>query len=121
MRANAASLHWARNCRREARRAGYTEPDPREDLSGIDVQRKLLILARSFTDPEYRFTAGLTKSLGRFGLGLSAFYAKRGSYGVGLQLFAAIGREPHSGKWMLDAAPMAGNEARRERAPRQAP
>src|SRR5690606_25792661 len=34
-------------CVREARRAGYTEPDPREDLSGIDVQRKLLILARS--------------------------------------------------------------------------
>jgi bifunctional aspartokinase / homoserine dehydrogenase 1 len=26
--------------------AGYTEPDPREDLSGADVARKLLILAR---------------------------------------------------------------------------
>ena len=25
---------------------GITEPDPREDLSGRDVQRKLLILAR---------------------------------------------------------------------------
>ena len=32
---------------REAREAGYTEPDPREDLSGEDVRRKLLILARS--------------------------------------------------------------------------
>lgn len=32
---------------REARDAGYTEPDPREDLSGGDVRRKLLILARS--------------------------------------------------------------------------
>ena len=31
---------------REARDAGYTEPDPREDLSGMDVARKLLILAR---------------------------------------------------------------------------
>jgi len=31
---------------REAMRAGYTEPDPREDLSGNDVGRKLLILAR---------------------------------------------------------------------------
>ena len=29
-----------------AREAGYTEPDPRIDLSGIDVVRKLLILAR---------------------------------------------------------------------------
>ena len=32
---------------RQARDAGYTEPDPREDLSGEDVRRKLLILARS--------------------------------------------------------------------------
>jgi len=30
----------------EARVKGYTEPDPREDLSGQDVARKLLILAR---------------------------------------------------------------------------
>lgn len=32
---------------REARTAGYTEPDPRIDLSGEDVRRKLLILARA--------------------------------------------------------------------------
>ncbi len=32
---------------REAHRAGYTEPDPRDDLSGMDVARKLLILART--------------------------------------------------------------------------
>jgi aspartokinase/homoserine dehydrogenase 1 len=31
---------------REAHRMGFTEPDPREDLSGMDVARKLLILAR---------------------------------------------------------------------------
>lgn len=31
---------------REAKRRGLTEPDPREDLSGADVRRKLLILAR---------------------------------------------------------------------------
>jgi aspartokinase/homoserine dehydrogenase 1 len=31
---------------REARERGFTEPDPREDLSGLDVARKLLILAR---------------------------------------------------------------------------
>ena len=30
----------------EAQAMGYTEPDPREDLSGRDMQRKLLILAR---------------------------------------------------------------------------
>lgn len=31
---------------REARELGYTEPDPRDDLSGSDVARKLVILAR---------------------------------------------------------------------------
>ncbi len=32
---------------RRARDAGYTEPDPRDDLSGEDVRRKILILARA--------------------------------------------------------------------------
>jgi aspartokinase/homoserine dehydrogenase 1 len=31
---------------RKARDNGYTEPDPRDDLSGMDVARKLIILAR---------------------------------------------------------------------------
>lgn len=31
---------------REAKSKGYTEPDPREDLSGMDVARKLIILGR---------------------------------------------------------------------------
>ncbi len=31
---------------RDAKESGYTEPDPREDLSGMDVARKLTILAR---------------------------------------------------------------------------
>jgi aspartokinase/homoserine dehydrogenase 1 len=31
---------------REAHALGFTEPDPNEDLSGIDVARKLIILAR---------------------------------------------------------------------------
>jgi len=30
----------------EAKRLGYTEPDPREDLGGVDVARKALILGR---------------------------------------------------------------------------
>ncbi len=39
----------------EARSLGYTEPDPRDDLSGIDVARKSLIIAREvgvFVEPE---------------------------------------------------------------------
>ena len=31
----------------EAQSSGFTEPDPREDLNGMDVARKLLILART--------------------------------------------------------------------------
>jgi aspartokinase/homoserine dehydrogenase 1 len=31
---------------KEAKALGYTEPDPREDLSGFDVRRKLIILSR---------------------------------------------------------------------------
>ncbi len=31
---------------RDAKQRGYTEPDPRDDLSGMDVARKLIILAR---------------------------------------------------------------------------
>src|ERR671910_170635 len=44
---------WAWDCRQafsevvlEAKALGYTEPDPRDDLSGMDVARKLIILAR---------------------------------------------------------------------------
>jgi aspartokinase/homoserine dehydrogenase 1 len=33
---------------RRAREAGYTEPHPRDDLSGLDVARKLLILLRAW-------------------------------------------------------------------------
>jgi aspartokinase/homoserine dehydrogenase 1 len=36
---------------REARAKGYTEPDPREDLSGMDVARKLVILGREMGLP----------------------------------------------------------------------
>jgi aspartokinase/homoserine dehydrogenase 1 len=36
---------------REAKDKGFTEPDPREDLSGTDVGRKLLVLAREIGLP----------------------------------------------------------------------
>jgi aspartokinase/homoserine dehydrogenase 1 len=35
----------------EAQKKGYTEPDPRDDLIGMDVARKLLILARECNYP----------------------------------------------------------------------
>ncbi len=42
---------------RQAKESGYTEPDPRDDLSGMDVARKLTILAREL---------GLTTAIGDF-------------------------------------------------------
>lgn len=36
---------------REAMQKGYTEPDPREDLNGLDFARKLLILSREIGVP----------------------------------------------------------------------
>lgn len=36
---------WSAEVRR-AKDAGFTEPDPRDDLNGLDVARKLVILAR---------------------------------------------------------------------------
>jgi len=36
---------------RHAQELGYTEPDPREDLNGLDVARKLLIMAREMGLP----------------------------------------------------------------------
>jgi hypothetical protein len=65
--------------------------------------------SRSFTDRQHRINAALNKNLGRFGLGMSAFVAERGGWGVGLQLFIAAGREPRRGRWQSDAAPLAGS------------
>ena len=36
---------------RDAKEKGFTEPDPRDDLSGLDVARKILILAREVGIP----------------------------------------------------------------------
>lgn len=42
-----AAGHLFSTAIRVAKERGYTEPDPRDDLSGLDVARKALILARS--------------------------------------------------------------------------
>jgi aspartate kinase len=47
---------------KEALHNGYTEPDPREDLSGNDVGRKLLILAREL-DLKNEFSEGVIENL----------------------------------------------------------
>lgn len=64
-------------------------------------------LTRMFQQRELRATGALNKSLGRFGLGVNAFYSNRRDYGVGLQLFMAMGLEPRSRRFLQEAQPMA--------------
>jgi hypothetical protein len=64
-------------------------------------------LARVFDTRESRLSAALNKSLGRFGLGVSGFRSTRHEYGIGVQFFMAMGREPRSARVMTEAQPMA--------------
>jgi aspartokinase/homoserine dehydrogenase 1 len=74
----------------EARDRGYTEPDPREDLSGQDVARKALILARE---------AGLAVE----------------PQAVALSPFCEVGRDGDVGSFLAAAEEMDGGFARRWR------
>jgi aspartokinase/homoserine dehydrogenase 1 len=66
---------------RDAHRLGLTEPDPREDLSGRDVARKLLILARqsgstmNFEDVHVEGLVPSALARGRFSERFFASYA----------------------------------------------
>jgi hypothetical protein len=68
-------------------------------------------VARSFSNAETLYSAGLNKSLGSYGLGVNASYSSRGAIAVGAQLFIAMGQEPRESRWLLDAQPMANGGA----------
>lgn len=64
---------------RQARDKGYTEPDPREDLNGRDVARKLLILAREAgfqIEPEDIEVQNLVPESARNGNDVEKFFEK---------------------------------------------
>ncbi len=64
---------------REAKQKGYTEPDPRDDLSGMDVARKLLILAREMgiaAEPEDISVESLVPESCRSATSVDEFFTK---------------------------------------------
>ncbi len=76
-----------------------------------DAYRLTAGVQRTMISPLTTVTAGLTKNLGAFGLGLNGSYSSKHELTLGLQLFIAIGREPRSGAWLVDAQPLAGTGA----------
>lgn len=76
-----------------------------------DGYRGTLGIAHNFASPETRYTAGFTKSLGRFGLGVNASYVDTGDIALGAQLFFAMGRDTRRSDWRFDARPMANSGA----------
>lgn len=98
---------------------GYSlKPETKLDTVALSGDKRLgeayllnLGLVRSVSSHETLYTAGLNKSLGRYGLGLSASYSSRGVFAVGLQLFIAMGREPRQAQWRFDALPKADGGA----------
>ena len=64
-------------------------------------------VSRQFGEAETRYSAGLSKSLGSFGLGVNAIYSTNGDVSAGVRLFLGLGRHPDGGGWLLDAQPLA--------------
>jgi aspartokinase/homoserine dehydrogenase 1 len=61
---------------RDAKVSGFTEPDPRDDLNGMDVARKILILAREAgwdLEPEHITVENLVPSSCRGGMPVDEF------------------------------------------------
>jgi hypothetical protein len=95
----------------------YTiKPESRVASLAISADKSLnldsrlnLGLVRSFNPGQTTLTAGYTRNFGSFGLGVSGRYTKGGDLGVGVQLFMALGRDPHTGRWVRDWQPLAGS------------
>ncbi|MCK2149279.1 SPOR domain-containing protein [Marinobacter alexandrii] len=65
-------------------------------------------VVHDFNNPLTSWSAGFSKNLGRYGLGLNGRYMTDGNYAVGLQLFVGMGSDPVASDWHVDAQPLAG-------------
>ncbi len=98
---------------RQAKDSGYTEPDPRDDLSGMDVARKLTILARELGQPleigdfpvqnlvpEALRTASVDQFMDRlpdYDAAMERLYAKAQADGKKLRYVARLGIDGRAG------------------------
>ncbi|WP_341936438.1 SPOR domain-containing protein [Marinimicrobium sp. C2-29] len=78
------------------------------DYNLAEGYRLNLGVSRDLVNPETRWNIGLSKSIGRFGLGLNGQYSDTGDYSVGLRLSMGLGREPRTSDWIPSARAMAG-------------
>ncbi|MCZ8324434.1 MAG: carboxypeptidase-like regulatory domain-containing protein [Sphingomonadaceae bacterium] len=74
-----------------------------------NTNRLNLGLIHDFASTSTTIVGGISHRFGNFALGFSAMYANRRTFGVGLTLFTAFGRDPTSGRILRDWQPMAGS------------
>lgn len=78
------------------------------DYNLAEGYRLNLGVHRDMMDPTTTWNLGLSKTIGRFALGLNGRVADNGDYAVGLQFSVGLGREPRASNWVPSAQPMAG-------------
>lgn len=76
-----------------------------------DGYRLTFGVAHELQSVETQYSAGFTKSLGQYGLGINASYLDTGEIATSVQLFLALGRDSSRSGWLLDARPMASTGA----------
>lgn len=74
-----------------------------------DSNRVHVGVMHNFDAEETVVTAGLNRTFGGFGVGISGLFGDRSNYGVGLTLFAALQRDPNSGRIVSDWRPLAAS------------
>ncbi len=92
------------------------QPQSRLSTVALSADRRLgkgylqtFNVTRRFDSPETLYSTGLSKTLGSFGLGISAGYSSSSDISASLQFFLALGRDPRGSGWQFDAQPLANS------------
>lgn len=94
------------------------EPEREPSAISVTVDRRWrdnylqsLSVTRFFDSAQTLYTAGLSRTLGRFGFSFNAGFSSHGDAAASLQLFMAAAREPRSSRWSTSALPVANTGA----------